>query len=619
MEGERWIRFRVSMIAIALFAGFIVMGVRLAQLIFYTDTRVAEFAERQSVGSVKIHLPRGLIYDRNLNELAVSIEMNSIFVNPRKITQTNKLARSLARVLEPGSGARRLKLQRKLVRSINKRKNKSFVWVSRKVSQDVYMKIKNQGLPGVGFVKETKRFYPKRDIAAKIIGFCGIDNQGLYGLEYYYDEVIRPVNSRMTVLKDALGRPITMPGALDIPGRPAPYDLGLTIDERVQYITEKALERQVKRYDAKGGIAIVMDPMSGEILAIAEQPKYNPNNYAKYTAGWWKPKAVSNAVEPGSTFKLFVVATAIEKGLVHPDEKIDCEGGHYKYAGRYFKEANNGGYNNLTVNEIIAKSSNIGAIKIAEKIGPEKLYKNLRLFGFGSKTDIDLPGESAGLLRSVRKWSKWSLPSISFGQELSVTPIQLVAGVSVFANGGYLLRPRVVKAFLRDGVVAERFGTKVVRKVISRSTAKAVTNMMVKTVEEGTGKRASVPGFNVAGKTGTAQKADQKTKSYSTTKNLSSFIGFFPAENPRLSILVMIDEPKGVAWGGVVAAPVFKEIAMRAARILRIPSMNTEVYEIDWTKMIDREAKIDQGRQRDIANEFADLPSGGAEGHESQT
>ncbi len=563
--------------------------VRLAQLMFFSDIRVEEFSDRQQTGSVKIHLPRGSVYDRNMNELAVSIKMDSVYLNPRKITNQEEVSKTLSRMLEPKNRIKRRALHNKLARSLKKYSGKSFVWARRKVPQEICDKIREKNIRGVGFVKESKRFYPKREIAAKIIGFCGIDNQGLYGLEYKYDKIMRPQSSQFTVLKDALGRPISMPDALSIFEESAPFDIVLTIDERIQYIAEKALERQVKKVGAKSGVAIVMDPATGDILAMAEQPRYNPNNFAKYGSEWWKPKAVADAVEPGSTFKLFVVAAALETKAVRPTERIDCENGRYRVAGRNFREAHYGKYEILTVSEIISKSSNIGAIKLGERLGAERLLASLRLFGFGSKTGIDLPGESAGLLRPVSEWSRWSLPSISFGQEVAVTPIQLISGVSAIANGGYLIRPKLVKALLRNGKEMKVIKTEIRHRVISERTAKAVIDMMVGVVRDGTGKRASIPGFTVAGKTGTAQKIDPVTKTYSGDKYLSSFVGFFPANKPRLAILVMVDEPEGMAWGGVVAAPVFSEIAVRSARILRIPSADMDVYEIDWKKMMIRQ------------------------------
>jgi len=588
--GKANVKLRIMAFAVALFLGFGAIAVRLAQLTMFSDERVAEFSAKQRFRSIKLHMPRGMIYDRNMNELAVSIKLHSVYANPRRIEDPRSIARRLAKNIEPKNQRRQNRLYTKLVKKIKGSRDKYFIWVKRKVSPETYARIRKEKIRGVGFVKESKRFYPKRDIAAKLIGFCGIDNQGLYGLEYYYDSVIHPVDSRSIVRKDALGRPISTPGALSVPNVTAPFDLVLTIDERIQYITEKALERQTLVSRAKAGVAIVMNPNTGEILAIAEQPKFNPNNFLRYKSRSWKSNAVSQAFEPGSTFKVFVAAGALEEKEASPAEIINCENGRYTVGGKTFREALNHRYKMLTVTDVIAKSSNVGAIKIGERLGPRRLKYYLNQFGFGSRTKIDLPGENTGLLRNTKDWSHTSLPSISFGQEVAVTPIQLAAGISVFANGGYLVQPRLAKALIRDGKVVRKIETKVVRKVLSESTVKSITNMMTQVVKSGTGRKASVPGFTVAGKTGTAQKIDPATGSYSADKYLASFVGFFPTENPRLVIIVMIDEPKGVVWGGAVAGPVFAEIASRSARILRIPGSGTEIYEINWAKMLGRGA-----------------------------
>ncbi|MGK7345073.1 MAG: peptidoglycan D,D-transpeptidase FtsI family protein [Candidatus Nitrospinota bacterium M3_3B_026] len=578
-------RLKVVIMGVVLGMAYVVLVARLAQLMMFSDEKVERYSERQSRGSVRISLPRGQIYDRNMRQLAVSVDMPSVYINPVKTPNPAAAARKLAALLEPENPSTRARVYRKLKRSITRRRDRSFVWVRRKVPPAVKDRIKAADIPGVGFVKESKRFYPKRDIAAKIVGFCGIDNQGLSGLEYRYDEVIRPVKGRFTVLKDALGRPLSMPDALDVVEESAPYDLVLTIDERIQYIAEKALERRVNELGAASGVAIVMSPATGRILAIAEQPEFNPNNFARYDAKRRRLMAVSEAWEPGSTFKIFVAAAALEEGVTDVNDVIDCEDGRYMVGGHYFNEANYHRYGLLPLADVIAKSSNIGAIKLAERMGPEVLRKRLESFGFSSKMGVDLPGESPGLLRPVSEWSLTSLPSISFGQEVAVTPIQLITGMCVFANGGLLVRPHVVRYFARDGHVVREVEPEIRRRVVSASTARKIKDMMIEVVENGTGKRATVPGFTVAGKTGTAQKTDPHTRTYSRTKFLSSFAGFFPAEEPRLAILVMIDEPEGVAWGGAVAGPVFSEIAARAARILRIPSAKTDVYQIDWGKL----------------------------------
>jgi cell division protein FtsI (penicillin-binding protein 3) len=591
---RRWFRVRVWAVVIFLGVWFVGLAGRLTQLMALGDERVEEYAENLYFGSLDVSLPRGAIYDRALNEMAVSVEVNSIYINPRVLGSPAIAAKAVSKELEPVDVNMRNALYKRILSDVKRMRGRSFVWVRRKVDEETAGRINKLGLRGVGMLKESKRYYPKRDIASKIIGYCGMDNQGLYGIEQAYNKDMRPVNSRFTVLKDALGRPVSMPEDLGVVGKSGPVDLELTIDERIQYITESALEKQAVKTGAKSGVALVMDPHTGEILAMAEYPHFNPNQRINFSSSAVRPRAVEDAVEPGSTFKLFVAAAALEEKLIKPGDILDCENGQYKAGGHDYKEAQNHKYGRLTVAEIIAKSSNIGAIKIGEKLGQRKLHSHLVKFGFGRKTGIDLPGESSGMLRPVSDWSPTSLPSVSFGQEVSVTPMQLGAAISSIANGGFLIRPHFVKAYMRNGETVKTVEPEMIGQPISRATAELLKEMMKGvTTEGGTGVKAAIPGFVVAGKTGTAQKMDPVTRTYSLDRHLASFAGFFPADSPRLVIVVMIDEPRGVEWGGAVAGPAFSEIGMKAARVLRIPSSLTDVYEINWGKLMGegREAK----------------------------
>ncbi len=588
---DHWYRFRALFALFILLIWFSALGGRLVQLSFFTDERVERYSKRQGAGDVKIHLPRGIIYDRNMNELAVSIKTHSVYLDPAKVKDIEKTVTALTKILEPSDVKARHKKEERLINTVQRKRNRRFVWVKRKIDPAHYTKIKAANLKGVGFVKESRRYYPKRDVAARIVGFCGIDNQGLHGLEVYYDDVIGPRTSKFNVLKDALGRPVSMPDAMTIAEESEPVDLVTTVDERIQYVAEKALERKVTQVGAKGGIAIVMESATGQVLAMAEQPKFNPNSYKKYKKGMYKSTSVTNAVEPGSTFKVFVTAAALEERLFKPYSVVNCENGKYRVAGHVFKEANYQRHKDLTVAEIIQKSSNIGAIKIAEALGEDRLMKYLKKFGFGSKSGVDLPGENSGLLQPVSAWSKTTLPSISFGQEVGVTPLQLIVGLNVFANDGYKVKPHFVKTLLRNEKPIPNQPVISATKVVSGATVAQIREMMTNVVKNGTGKRGAVPGFEVAGKTGTAQKIDPATRAYSKDKFLSSFFGFFPAENPKLTILVMIDEPVGLAWGGHIAGPVFAEIAARASRILRIPPSGSEVYEVDWRRIEEAASK----------------------------
>ena len=586
---------RIKIVGLVFAVMFLMVAFRLGKLMLQSEGKVAEYAQRQKFSSMELHSPRGIIYDRNMGELAISLRMKSIYLNPQKVEDPKSAAKTIAENLAPGNRKAVDQLAKKIEKRIIRYKSRYFMWVERKAGPEIYERVKEANIRGIGFVDEYKRFYPKRDMMSKIIGFCGMDNQGLSGLEYYYDRQMHSVNAKSRVKKDAFGRPVETPDIMDMPGAMSPYDLALTIDEKIQYITEKALAERVKSSGAQGGVAIVMDPNAGDILAVAEQPRFNPNNFKKYTAASYKSHAISNPVEPGSTFKVFVTAAALEEKTIKPDSLIYCENGAYKTGGKVFKEAHLRRFGRLPVSQVIAKSSNIGAIKIGETLGQKKLDKYLREFGFGERTGVDMPAESQGTLRDISNWSQVSLPSISFGQEVSVTPIQLISAFSVFANGGYVVKPRIIKALMRDGKIIKSFSGRHGKKVLSTDTVKTMARMMTQVVSEGTGTQASVDGFAVAGKTGTAQIFDNKTGAYFEDKHISSFIGFFPAEKPALAILVMIHSPKGVAWGGAVAGPVFAQIASRSADILKIPSEHTEIYKIDWAAMKSRVANIRDG------------------------
>jgi len=577
-------RARIKTVGFVFLVLFALVAVRLAKLMVFSDEKVAEYAQRQKYSSHELHHPRGVIYDRNMKELAISLRMKSIYINPKRAGNLSKTAWAMASELTTGP-KRTKRLARKINASLSKNKNKYFVWIQRKAEPEVYASVKKANIDGVGFVDEYKRFYPKKDIAAKVIGFSGMDNLGLSGLEYYYDSQIHGVMAKSMVRKDALGRPVGSPEKMNLPVGNAPYDLVLTLDERIQFIAERALESKVLETGAKGGVVIVMDPKTGDILAIAEQPRFNPNNFSEYNTEQFKSHAISIPVEPGSTFKVFVTAAALEAKVLLAGELVDCENGRYTTGGKTFKEAHDRRFGMMPVSSVIAKSSNIGAIKIGEKLGPDRLYQYLRNFGFGLRTGVDLPAESPGTLREVSQWSQVSLPSISFGQEVAATPIQMAAGFSVFANGGYLVKPRVLKALTQEGEVVEDFTPVKGRRVLSQSTVKTMVGMMTDVVEQGTGKQAGASGFAVAGKTGTAQVFNNKSGAYSQEQYLSSFIGFFPAQDPALVVLVMINSPAGVAWGGAVAGPVFSEIVTRTARVLRMPGEGTDIYEADWAAM----------------------------------
>ena len=520
-------------------------------------------SNRQYYRTLSLMPERGTIYDRTGRELAVSVEADSVYANPLELEDPFKTANIISRILKIDSS--------RLIREFNK--EKGFIWIKRKVTPDEAEAVESLNIKGIGFLKEGKRFYPKKDLAGSMIGFVGIDNHGLSGVEYFYDGQLMINPDRLVIEKDAFGRRINFADDYEKSIEKG-YDLKLTIDEVIQYITEKELAGQVSKYSAKGGTAIVMDPYTGEILAMADQPQFNPNSFSQYKERDWRNRGVTDSFEPGSTFKLLLAAAAIEEKIANQNDIFFCENGEYDIAGTVIHEAKEHKYRWLTLRDIIVKSSNIGAIKVAQRLGAKTFYDYILKFGIGAKTNINLPGESTGKVRDIKEWSGVSLASISFGQEISVTPIQLITAVSAIANGGILMKPYIIKAVERDGIAVDEFKPEVVRRVISEKTSRELSEILEYAVKYGTGQNAIIKGYDVAGKTGTAQKASPDKKGYSEDKFISSFIGYVPSRNPRIVILVIIDEPEGVAWGGEVAAPAFREIARQSLRYLKIPAVN---------------------------------------------
>ncbi len=421
-------------------------------------------------------------------------------------------------------------------------------------------------------------------MASHLLGFTGLDPGGLEGIERKYDSVIMGNTGFMLTERDALGRDVMLKGAVireASPGR----SLTLTIDKNIQYLAEKELAKAVTEHGAKTGMAVVAEPSTGRILALANYPTFNPNAHQKYSPFQLRNRSVADSFEPGSTFKIFLMATAVEEKVVRPHDVYHCENGKYRIQGRTINDDHPHG--RITVSEVLKYSSNIGSAKIGFKLGQERYYRYLKTFGFGDKTGIDLPAETSGMVRPLSRWYGTDLAAISFGQGISTTAIQLVTAVSAVANGGMLMKPYLVeKVSDESGRELQKSQPQMVRRVISAETARAVTAMMEGVVAEGgTGTRAAIEGIRVAGKTGTAEKVDSVTKTYSKTKRTASFIGFVPADNPQLTILVVIDEPSGSKYGGVVAAPAFKEIAVNSLAYIRgsgigVPNSDTGKLQV---------------------------------------
>jgi cell division protein FtsI (penicillin-binding protein 3) len=401
-----------------------------------------------------------------------------------------------------------------------------------------------------------------------VLGFANIDNQGQEGLERRYDAQLRGERGRLVVERDAFGGSV-FPKELNYVAPSPGNDLVLTIDEVIQYVAEQEIEEVVARTRAASGIAIVVEPKTGAILALAVRPTFDPNA-PKGDANLWRNRAIGDSYEPGSTFKLVAAAAALEEKLATPDELIFGEDGQFVVENTVVHDHDKNGW--MTFAQIIQKSSNVGMIKVAQRLGPDKLARYINAFGFGQKTDVDLGGEQRGLTKEPQAWGRRTLASIAMGQEIGVTPLQLMMAVSAIANGGALMRPFVVSEVRTPaGKTVARFEPVVRRRPISVETARVMTDILRGVVlPGGTGTLAAVPGYDVAGKTGTAQKADPLTGGYSATRTVSSFAGFLPADDPKLCILVMVDEPRTVHWGGTVAAPVFQRIAAQAVRHLGI-------------------------------------------------
>jgi len=544
---------------VLLLSGFAVVLFRLVNLQVLQAAELTARADRQHQKSVSLEGARGTVTDRHGKVLAMNVEVPSIFGVPTSLDSPSNAARFLSPVLH----LRREEIERKL------RQDKHFVWLARKVEPEQGRRLEQLSIDGIGMVMEGRRFYPKGPLLAHVLGFVGMDGMGLEGLERRYESQLHG-EKRLTILqRDALGRTV-FPKGLREQAPTAGQTLTLTIDEVIQYIAEKELEEAVDHARARSGTIIVMEPKTGAILAMAVNPRFDPNAVASLTADRWRNRALTDTYEPGSTMKLVVAAAALEERVMMPGSMLFGENGRMTIANTTIHDHEKLGW--MTFAQMIQKSSNIGAAKTGMLLGDQRLYRYLQAFGFGQRTDIDLPGEVGGLLKSPREWHRRSLASISMGQEVGVTPLQMITAVSAIANDGVLMKPYVV-AGVRDqkGQEVKEILPQVRRRTVSPATARMLTGIMEGVVTSGTGTKAAIPGFRVAGKTGTAQKVDPRTGTYSSALSIGSFVGFVPADAPRLAIIVVIDEPQGEAWGGVVAAPVFRRVGEQVLTYMGVP------------------------------------------------
>ncbi|MBC7962250.1 MAG: transpeptidase family protein [Steroidobacteraceae bacterium] len=598
-EREKWARARIVIIGIIFGSMFLTVVGRAFYLQILQHEELVKKAEKQHQHRVDLPPVRGSIFDRNGTPLAESIHMDSCYAEPKRIKDVN----GTAAVLAPMLGVPKKELVAKL--SINK----SFTWVARWLAPETAARIKNMKLPGIGFAPESKRFYPNVETAAHVLGFTGRDPNGLEGIELRYDSTILGNTGYMITERDALGRNIAIKNTVIKDSSPG-NSIVLTLDKTIQFIAEKELAKAVIESNAKSGMVLIMESDTGKVLAMANYPTFNPNSYSRYSLAQLRNRVVADSFEPGSTFKVFTIAAALEAGAVKATDVYNCENGTYRIANRVIHDDHP--HSRLTVSEIIKYSSNIGSAKIGFKMGEERLSGYLRNFGFGARTGIDLPGEASGYMK--RNWYGIDLATIAFGQGVSLSTIQLVSALSAIANGGTLMKPYLVERILDDsGKEVQRFEPQVVRRVISTETARKVSKMMeTVTGEGGTGTKAAVDGFRVAGKTGTAQKVDPVTRTYSPSKRIGSFVGFVPADKPKLTIAVIIDEPQGVKYGGVVAAPAFKEIAQNTLAYLKIaPNMPTTRTQVPIESKNDPASEpesVSEGNIEEMAADGAVMP-----------
>ncbi|HWP23907.1 MAG TPA: penicillin-binding transpeptidase domain-containing protein [Candidatus Binatia bacterium] len=538
---------------------FLIVGGRAFQLQVLQGEKLMRLGQRQHLKEWIVLPKRGALFDRSGEPLALSLESHSVYVRPRRIEEPAKLAAGLAQILN----LREADVRQKLT------SDKPFVWLKRQVSGAEAEKIQALNADGVGMFFEPTRLYPQGQLAGQVIGFVGRDSEGLEGLELKYNDYIRGETGSSVTERDALGRRVMVQGVEGLQMPPG-SDVYLTLDTTIQHIAEKELEAAIQKHRAKAGVAIVVEPVTGAILAMANYPSFNPNEYSKQPAEQRRNRAVTDSFEPGSTFKTILAAAALEEGVVGKDDLFYCEMGKYAYAGRAIHDTHPHGW--LPFSKILQVSSNIGFTKVAEKLKRERYFKYIEKFGFGQPTGIDVPGEVPGMVRRPETWSAIDLATHAFGQGIATTPIQLVMAYAAIANGGFLMRPYVSRRVVGpQGKVLLENQPHVVRRVVSEKTAKLLADMLREvTSEGGTGVMASVDGFEVAGKTGTAQKADPVHGGYSARKRVASFVGFVPANDPRLVALVLIDEPEVNVYGGVVAAPVFRNIAQGALRQLAV-------------------------------------------------
>lgn len=534
-----------------IFLIFPLIAAQLLRLAFFQEKTLSKLGAKQHNLLIQIPAKRGSILDRTGKEFAMNLKVPSIYAVPRMIKNKEEVSAKLIKILGKDKKFMMERLKR----------NKAFIWLKRGVTPKEAEEIQNLKESSVGILYENRRFYPRGDILSNVIGFCNIDSEGIEGIEMVYDKYLKGRAGYRLTKRDALGREVVAFQEKFIPAMDG-SNVRLTIDQYIQYLTERSLDATFKKYKAKGAVAIVMDPETGEILAMVNRPTYDPNQVKVLDPNSHRNRAITDIFEPGSVFKIITASAALAEKKVSLADKFDCENGEWRVRkGRVIHDVHKHGV--LSFSEVIENSSNIGTVKIAMRLGEELLYRYCKDFGFGSLSGIDLPGEVAGILHPLSKWSKSSITSVPYGQEVSATALQMVTAISTIANGGKLMKPFMISE-VRDtnGVVLEKNSPVVRKQVLTAEVAETMNQVLQLVVEKGTGKSARIEGIKIAGKTGTAQKLEGGT--YSHSHFISSFIGYAPADNPKLAMIVAVDDPRGAYYGGVVAAPVFKEVIQGA-------------------------------------------------------
>ncbi len=545
------VKKRLVFSLLVIWLGFIIITGRLAWIQLVRGEELQRMAADQWVQEIPVEPKRGTIYDRNGKPLAISASVHTIVAYPPEIKDPAEIARKLSEVLDMNYETVYKKLTQR----------KASVYIKRKVEDEVANAVRKLEIKGVGFAEESKRYYPDRNLLSHVLGFTGIDSQGLDGIEFYYDKYLRGFPGRIVSETDALSREIPFGSQQYIPPRNG-YDLVLSIDKVIQHFAERELEKALVKHKAKRGSVIVMDPQTGEILALVNKPDYDPNNYAEYSPKIWRNAAVSDVYEPGSTFKIITAVAALEEGVVKPNDRF-YDSGYVIVSGERIRCWKQGGHGSQTFVNVVENSCNVGFVNVAQKLGKESFVKYIKGFGFGKQTGIDLPGEAKGIF-APEKIGPVELATISFGQGISTTPLQMVRAISAIANGGKLVKPMIAKGLKdEEGRVIHKFMPRYTKQVISQKTADEMKQILASVVANGTGSRAQIKGYSVAGKTGTAEK-------YAPGKYVASFIGFAPVDNPRIAMIVVIDEPQGIYYGGQVAAPVFQKIMKDALLHLKV-------------------------------------------------